>query len=276
METKMTKKNLLLGTSINFTQENLKNFIISFREFNQVDDCVLFIDEVNKEISDEFFKKYNITTYSFTSYKFIDTPIHNARYVNYLDFLSNNTQYDHIFLADTKDVVFQKNIFENLPEEYLYLFQEESAFKVKDDPTYNAFWIYSAYGPEVLQNFLEQNVICSGTILGSYNEIMSLLKAINQEFLKIKQNSKEVFHHTILDQAVVNYLGRTMNNPNLRIKSNGDIIATVGVTLDWKHSTDQVLINGPHLLLNHMEPAAIHQYDRNETLKNTYTARFNY
>lgn len=272
----MSKKNLVLGTSVNFNVHQLKNFIMSFREVNQTDDCIFFIDPVNKELYSEFFKQYNIITYSFNLDKFVDTPVHNTRYIAYRHFLANNDQYQNIFLADTKDVVFQTNVFDNLPDEFLFLFQEDSNFKFKDDVYANSYWLYTAYGNDVLYSFLEENVICSGTILGSYKEIVNLLELVNQEFYKVKQSNPEGFKTTILDQAVVNYLGRRVinSNPNLRIKSNGDVIATVGVTLNNEISKDQVTINGSNLMLNNLYPAIIHQYDRNEVLKNIFDTKF--
>ena len=272
----MSKKNLVLGTSVNFNIHQLKNFIMSFRAVNQVDDCMFFIDPVNKELYSDFFKQYNVITHSFILDKFVDTPVHNTRYIAYRHFLANNDQYQNIFLADTKDVVFQTNIFENLPEEFLYLFQEDSNFKFKNDSYANSYWLYTAYGNEVLHSFLEENVICSGTILGSYKEIVNLLELVNQELYKVKQNNPDGFKTTILDQAVVNFIGRRVlnSNPNVKVKVNGDMIATVGVTLNSDISTDKVLINGSSLICNNMYPAIIHQYDRNEVLKNIYDTKF--
>lgn len=277
------QKNLVIGVSVSFNQYQLKNFILSFREHNKIDDIILFVDSINLPILKEFFIDYNVIFKTYNFYEFVETPVHNTRYIKYLEFLSDCTEYKNIFLSDTKDVIFQANPFENLPDEFLYLFKEDSGTKISDDYYYNSWWIHSAYGPEMLNTIGGNNIICSGTILGSYNEIIKLLVLINEEFTKIKKDKLDVFKNTILDQAIVNYLGYMIlrDNKNVTLKPSGDVVGTLGATLGavpgdagTLPATDSILMNGYSIMINSLIPAIIHQYDRHTGLKSLFDNKY--
>jgi hypothetical protein len=277
------QKNAVVGVSVNFDQHQLKNFILSFRENNKIDDIILFVDAINLLILKECFIDYNVIFKTYNFYEFVETPVHNTRYIKYLEFLSDCTEYKHIFLSDTKDVIFQANPFENLPDEFLYLFKEDSNVKIADDYYYNSWWIYSAYGQDMLNTIGGNNIICSGTILGSYNEIIKLLALVKEEFTKIKKDKLDVFKNTILDQAIINYLGYMIlhDNKNVTFKPNGDVIGTLGATVGAVPKddgsfpvTDSILMNGYSIMINSMIPSIIHQYDRHAGLKSLFDNRY--
>lgn len=277
------KKNALVGVAVNFNKDAVKNFILSFREVNQKDDLILFVDSTNLPIFQEVFADKNIKFAQFKYYEFIDTLIHNARYLEYLEFLLDNPQYNNILFADTKDVVFQSNPFDNLHDEFLYFFKEDSGIKIGDDYYNNSWWIYAAYGNEILYKIGYNNIICSGTILGSYNEMIKFLERFKNELLQIKKRDQHIYQNVILDQAIVNYLGHLglVNEPNIFLKQNGDIIATVGATLnnvddDRVKSLDTISINGytRTVAVNNKIPAVVHQYDRDVVLKNMFDEKY--
>lgn len=289
-------KNVVIGVSVNFNANDLKNFILSFREVNTIDDIVLFVDINNIQQLKESFKDYNVIFKTYHFHEFVDTPVHNSRYVKYLEFLSDHSNYKNVFLSDTKDVIFQHNPFDNLPDNYLYFFKEDSGITIGNDYFFNSWWIYSAYGVEVLTQLGNNNIICSGTILGSYNELLKLLLKVKEEFTRIKTENTNVFKTTILDQAIINYIGyfNAVEDANISIKSNGDIVATLGASLGSKVTlpanfdlnsvpsrfleipppADEILINGYHLMVNRLVPSIIHQYDRSPVLKETFNKKY--
>lgn len=289
-------KNAVIGVSVNFNTNELKNFILSFREVNTIDDIVLFVDINHIQELKESFKTYNVIFKTYHFHEFVDTPVHNSRYIKYLEFLSDHNEYKNIFLSDTKDVIFQHNPFENLPEEYLYFFKEDSGVTISDDYFYNSWWIFASYGGEILNQLGNKNIICSGTILGSYNEILQLLLYVKEEFTKIKKEKPDTFKNTILDQAIINCLGHLniIGNKNIQLKPNGEIVATLGAslgakinipqnfditTVDPKYLTppipaDKILMNGHHFMINNSIPSIIHQYDRSYLLKEAFDKKY--
>lgn len=289
-------KNAVIGVSVNFNTNELKNFILSFREINKTDDIILFVDVNNLQNLKESFKNHNVIFKTYHFHELIDTPVHNSRYIKYLEFLSDHNEYKNIFLSDTKDVIFQQNPFDNLPEEYLYFFKEDSGITIGDDYFYNSWWIFASYGPEILNQIGNRNIICSGTILGSYNEILKLLLYVKSEFLRLKKEKPDTFKNTILDQAIINCLGHLnfIQNNNIQLKSNGEIIATLGASLgakvsvpsnfdvnsvDPKHlnpplPADKIFMNGYNFMINNSIPAVIHQYDRSQLLKEAFNKKY--
>lgn len=271
------QKNAVIGVSINFNEIQLKNLILSFREVNTVDDLILFVDPAQRPVLEQCFAKYNVIFKSFCFYDIAGTLVHNSRYIKFLEFLSDHTEYKNIFLTDTKDVIFQSDPFENLDGEFLYFFQEDAGVRILDDQSHNAGWLVKAYGPEVLDRIGHYNIICSGTMIGSYGKILKLLESIKREFVKIKTERPDSFSNVILDQAVVNYLSRldeSIVNDSV-VKINGDMVATLGIpTSSAFNHTDQVLINGYTIMVNGLVPRLIHQYDRNEILRNLYHERY--
>lgn len=270
-------KNVLLGISVNFDQFELKNLILSFREFNKEDDMILFVDPKQLETLSEAFKNYDVMFKPLCFHDMCDTPIHNTRYVKCYEFLLEHNEYKNVFLCDTKDVVFQGNPFKDLADDFLYTFQEDSGLRIFDDPTYNGPWIHYAFGPEVLEKIGHNIIICSGTILGSRNRILQLLESVKREMMRIKIENPHAFSNMIMDQGIVNYFARTDEKEtyNITVKENGDIVATVGVTLsDSPLKKDTVLMKDTHILVNGREPSVIHQYDRIQYLKVLFDIKY--
>jgi len=272
-------KNVVLGISINFSAMDLKNLILSFREFNKVDDMILFVDPVQLDAMQRVFANYNVQFKPLCFHDIIDTPIHNSRYIKCLEFLIEHNEYKNVFLCDTKDVVFQGNVFNGLEDEFLYLFQEDTGALISDDMEFNGRWIYHAYGPEILQRMNPENIICSGTILGSYNRIVNTLTLLKREMLRIKKEKPELFRDMILDQVIMNYFARideTTKN-DITVKRSGDIVATVGISLIHERlRKDEILMNEKQILVNGCLPHVVHQYDRIPMLKNLFDKQYQF
>lgn len=267
------RKNLLIGAAGGFGVEQLQNFVRSFREFNTFDDIVLI---TNPEISEDlktFFEEYSVTSVAFKNYQFFDTLVHNARYIEYLDFLQLN-EYKNVFLADTRDIVFQADPFKSFPDEFLYLFLEDPNNSIGSCEI-NSYWIEAAYGKEVKDSLSPNTVICSGTILGSYNEIIKFLNKYREELVKVKSNYLSSYSSIILDQAIVNYIGRTYQDSfKITFKNNGDLVATLGVPLCSNKASDQIIFDNGKIAINNYLPAVVHQYDRNEMLAKFYNFKY--
>ena len=271
----MTTKNAVIGTALGYNIENIKNFVLSFREYNTEDDIIILANKESLNIFDDFFKIYNVKSVLFESHKFIDTAPNNSRYIGYLEFVFQHPEYKNILLADLRDVVFQKNPFDNLPDDYLYFFREDSGVTIGMN-NYNSFWIKALYNDQILQQLFHEPIICSGTILGSYNSIKTFLSYLNQELFNIKTRSFELYKNEILDQGITNFIVNCYPTDSLKFdkKNNGDLIGTVGLSSTDDNRKDLLTFNHGMVKVNNQTPAIIHQYDRNQFLSDYYNKKY--
>jgi hypothetical protein len=266
-------KNVVVGMAINYDVDHVKNFVLSFRKFNQTDDVVLFVNTNRSDQFNEFLKNNNIKTATFETYNVADTGMNNARFFKYLEYLSD-VEYNHVLISDVRDLVFQSNPFENLPTEFLYLFEEDRGIRI-GKCIYNAYWMNCAYDNTVLGELFWNPILCAGTILGSHVEIVKFLKIFKQELLDIKNHRYDMYRSVNIDQSILNYIAyKNTQDLKLEIKLNGDIVGTVGLTITRKEATDLITHTNDSVSINGFFPAIVHQYDRHEELVKFYSTKY--
>jgi hypothetical protein len=256
-------KNVVLGTAISYGPRELNNFVKSFREFNKQDDIVLIVDKDNRLF--EFFEKYNVTPLFFESRFFMDTHINNARFIRYLEFLLDNIpRYDRVFLTDTRDVVFQSDPFEGLSFEFMHFFAEDDTATIESDQTYNTPWIRLVFGDDVYQQIKDKKIICAGTTLGSTGNVMKYLNMLVDILRQLKNKNPNAYRINV-DQGIHNFIAHnTYYFTDGAIKDNGDIVATIGLTLN--KNPNKIKLVGDILYMDDKKPSVIHQYDRSPKL----------
>ncbi|MFT5114927.1 MAG: hypothetical protein ACI8P9_004270 [Parasphingorhabdus sp.] len=122
---------------------------------------------------------------------------------------------------------------------------------------FNRTWIRDLYGEEMMNELKDKNILCSGTILGSRERVISLLEFINNE---IKEHGPRLDHHknkTIIDQGVYNFFCH-VNAEIIKIVDNqtGPIL-TAGYKQNFRVTKDGELINGDGDSFS-----IVHQHDR--------------
>lgn len=257
-----------MGVVFNYKVAQLKNFVCSFRRFNQTADVVLFTDQLDNELS-VFFSQYNITPVIINTAQY-PTNCNNYRYREYLTYILQNPQYKNIFTTDVRDVVFQSDPFANLySDNYLYVFEEDASVPVSAEP-WNSSWIRALYGQERLNEIANFTIICSGTILGSRDNMIRLIDLMGHEINRTTYYQP----HIIADQGVLNHICNThwYSIFNMTKKSNGDIVGTLHSTILDKNPSSYLCLdfNRKCVTLDGQIPAVIHQYDRNPVLQNFY------
>ena len=261
-------KNLVMGTSIGYNISQVKNFVLSFRKFNMTDSIIMLVDKQTQDNLREFFNSYYVTSVLFDAAAYA-TPCNNSRYTKYLDILVNNPQYKNVLISDTRDVVFQMNPFTDLPEDYLYCFEEDSNVSLWFEGN-NRTWLIQIYGPERAEQLQNSRVMCSGTIFGSYDRMTKLVEAMVAQISYIHQ---ELSSWQIVDQGVFNNIcySDLAEKLNITHKKNGDIVTTLCMSLSTI-GLDVVQLNlqTNTLTVNGMTPKIIHQYDRNVILTDLY------
>ena len=264
--------NLLLGAAVNYAPEQLKNYILSFRKFNSSDDIVILTDDKSKQSLEEYYSDFNVK-FVVSDFLKYDMPIHNSRIFISLEFLQNNSQYSNVLITDTRDVVFQSDPFQNLLDNFLYVFEEDSHVSIEKEYN-NALWIEAIYGEDSYQEIAKENILCVGTLLASRNRMIELLQLMSDH---INQIEPGVLKHLYVDQAVLNHIVRT-NKIICEVKKNGDIVATVAISVALLEADPYDLvtlrIRDKKLVVQNHIPSVIHQYDRDFTLSQLYDTMY--
>jgi hypothetical protein len=255
-------KNLVVSTALNYGVEQIKNFILSFRKYNQEDDIILIYKSEDLSRIESFLKQHNVQT---TDFPYANAPIHvvASRFFRYHDIVAHLTDYKHILLADIRDVVFQANPFENLPDEdYIYAFMEDAGVKINVEP-HHIGMIDRMYGAGSIGVFTDKNIICSGTILGTVNVLTEWLKVFNNRLIELQKVNPSVCYEMLLDQVIANYVFYFDEiGKKATLKSNGDIVATIGHCITHPNHVDKLELKDGIFYLNDKVPAIVHQYDR--------------
>lgn len=158
------------------------------------------------------------------------------RYKAYLDFLLelNDDVTGLIFLTDSKDVLFQKNIFnydfkliqkhKEDPIKDLYFFEEDGFIS---ECEINIAWLKNLFHDlgynkkEIdgeLKRFFYKKTVCAGTTLGSYKGILTYLRVLNNNINNINIAKTQTVYGP--DQALHNIICHTDLLDNFIIENN--------------------------------------------------------
>ncbi|CAN5773738.1 hypothetical protein BH11VER1_BH11VER1_10800 [soil metagenome] len=169
-------------------------------------------------------------------------------------------KYDKILLADSRDVIFQRDPFQDFTHGLLS--GVESGL-IRDEPA-NSYWLNHLYGEntELVKSIMPQKVLCSGVTLGDAAAIKSYLDHMCRELI-IKLPL--IVHQSGMDQGVHNTLIRTNQIKDISLTPNGgDQIATLCTTHLEEFSFSQT---GGLLASNERLVSIVHQYDRHPGLE---------
>ena len=268
------KKNAVLGVSLGLSLDSVNPFINSFLEHNSRDDLILFVDQPTsdklKNLSNPRVQVVVFNPSEHTS----ETRVNNSRFLAYPEFLNKNREkYHNIFLTDVRDVIFQGNIFENLPSNFLYFFTEDSGILINQEKN-NSKWIIEDYGQEILEKIGNNNIVCSGTVLGDIDSIIDFLQVLLKEFKHIEESNPEIYKVGYLDQGVFNYIAYDLTKPNFKNQPNGSIIGTLCLSSLSKYAKDKIDIQNDKVTINGIIPAVVHQYDRNKRVFDFLTKKY--
>ena len=258
-----------MGVAKDYCFNDIKPFVLSLRESGYKGHLVLFVTEIDTSISDVA-DKYGIELIIYQEiYPYIDnksenaipttfdTELHLVAYrfvIYYLYLLENCGRFANIFLADLRDIVFQKDPFDTaLSNNQLYCFLESQELSLKHDTTHNAQWVVDTLGKEALNEIGDKHISCAGTTLGTYDSILDYLKQMVGYLL----TTPSAFG---CDQAIHNYMIHADKLKTLTLIKNGEgSVLTIGRI---PHGTIKIDQSGNLLNSNNSIPNTLHQYDR--------------
>ena len=183
--------NLILGAALGYSWDDLKIFIKSLRKFENCRVILIFEDTLNQRLKNEF-RNYKIEYFIHKQKKKEDIPgltnsksdVGQRRYEMYEQVLKKiKNKPKTILLTDTRDVVFQKNLFKNKFKKTLNFFLENEI--ILNDPR-NSRWLERTVGKKEYNKIKVPLVVrLAGTNFKEGKEILdkSGLKLISAENL---------------------------------------------------------------------------------------------
>jgi hypothetical protein len=249
-------KSLILTAGIGYSYRDLERFMKSY--FKQcADSCdLIVITDCNIE-KRATFKDHGVEIFPYSSAQVIPTVINNSRYFAYMDvLLCVEGQYENVFLCDSRDLIFQGNIFDAIHDEGLHFFLED---KTIQQEYWNSMWIERFYGVKALREIQSKPIVCSGTTYGSFRSIVRYVSLMVNEMPRQKFVNFGQFAYSAYDQGIHNYLiHNNMIDLEVHMHNNHKIVSTLGFT-DKKHI--KLLENGM-FEVQETVPVVLHQYDR--------------
>jgi hypothetical protein len=260
-----TGKNLILGIGRNYSIADLRPFVRSARKFH---DCrILMVVNDEAELG-KALEAEGVDYYLDKGLSGLGRPHMNfARIADYVAVLQGLTgQIERVFLADTRDVVFQGDVFQALPDAPLILFEEAQDFALEFSG-WNGNAIRRTFGEPLFQQIKDHGVICSGTVLGRHSEIIMYC----WEKLLLGQMVGRRHHmRPGVDQATTNVVARLGLAPASTVVPYDGAVATLsGSNANFLSIKDEKLVTATGGY-----PAAIHQYDRNPSIRDFVYATY--
>jgi hypothetical protein len=212
--------------------------------------CYIFCQERDLPILEKLRKEYpNVVAVPCDLSRF-NTHMQSSRFKYMTEFLQEDLDYDYLFICDSRDVLFQKNIEEFPLKGDLYAFEEE---QIIGNCRFNSTWIRDVervLGRQIPIQY--KTIICSGTLLVSKQKALHFLDSFSSLLL-----NPVCSRNCGVDQGVYNYFCH--ENPldlDITFSSNTDNLVN---TIGYGHK--EVL--GSKIVNAQQEVSyVVHQYDR--------------
>ena len=249
------KKNLVMGTASGFDWDTLEPFVTSFVRHVKNAELVLFLRDISDFTLDRLKRcgkgVLKIEPFEYRAIKNIGID----RFKNFKRYIdAHGDNYEQIFITDTRDVIFQSDVFECFKGYSNFLGYSSEADDIRGSKTGNRTnyrWIMDIVGKEEADKLLDKKIICAGSaLIGTPREV--------QIFLEILLSNDFASEKHAFDQVMFNYLFHNNLVPieNL-IESDVESGAIFTIAL-----ADNFYVRGDKILRNGGIPAVVHQYDR--------------
>ena len=259
------KKNLIIGSIINYSWNKIKLFFISLYKA-QIKNCdfVLFVGGISNETIRKI-EKCGVITYKIPKEVLrLRTTITNFRWKLYKDFLKENKdKYNMIFTADVRDTIFQKDVFQffDYNKSFLGVFLEDGLMTSKA----NRIWVSQFCEKEEFNKIANETVICCGTLIGTADKFYEF----SYDLWYTVKNKKRV-----VDQGGANYLIylKKLFNDSIIKNDNHGYVLTIGMS-----NIKNIILDKNYNILNYNGEiaAVVHQYDRKHSIVSKLKTKFN-
>ena len=197
-------------------------------------------------------------------------PEHQARYPLYMRYLREREgEFRRIMISDIRDVVIQRDPFGFDTSAGVSVVTESPRKTIGECP-WNAKWIKSMFGREVLDELSSFRIVCSGVTFASYDGIMEYLQRMT-EYLTSPLLARNVGRFG-LNQAVHNYLIWKKKLEDVQVFEHG---AGPVLHMSWidrnavKQDSEGNVLNDDGAIVN-----VAHQYDRHPKVAENVQTRY--
>ena len=239
---------LTLCTGYNYTI--FQRFVGSLYDTGFSGSCYIFCNERDISNIEKLKQEYPNVIAILCDFSRFQTHMQSSRFKYMAEFLEKDLDYDYLFICDSRDVLFQKNIEEISLKGDLYAFEEEQIIK---NCRFNSHWIKDV--ERVIRKSLNidnKTIICSGTFFISKQKSKYFLETFSSFLL-----NPLCSRNCGVDQGVYNYFCR--ENPlglDITFSSNIDnLVNTIGY--GHKEVLDTKIVN-----VKQQVSYVVHQYDR--------------
>lgn len=257
--------NLILGIGRNYSISDLRPFVRSARKFH---DCRILLVVNNDPALGKELEAEGVDCLLEDASSSLGRPHMNfARVTDYVAVLQAlSGQVERVFLADTRDVVFQADIFKALPDLPMIFFEEGKGFSL-ETAGWNGNAIRRTFGLPLYDQIKHHEVICSGTVLGRHGVTLMYC----WEKLLLGQMVRRRHHmRSGVDQATTNAIARAGLVPGAVVMPYDAAVATLS-----GHNTNFLSVKDGQLVTEMGAiPAAVHQYDRNVAVRDFVYAAY--
>ena len=164
-------KILILGAAKGYSWDILEPFVTSCKMNCPDAEIVLFVDEISGFSRDKLTRS-GVRLEKFPNLKGIPN---NTRWKIISDFLDRHgDDYETIFVTDTRDVIFQGNLFAAFDDCKNWLGFTTELDDIRGTRTGNRInynWLVGCFGKTDADKLADQKIICNGTIIGSAREM---------------------------------------------------------------------------------------------------------
>ncbi len=187
-------------------------------------------------------------------------PVINGRGRAYRDYLLNHQhEYNRVILTDSRDVMFQRNVFQNkhFPPTGHIGFTLESGMRPVGLEHYNKVWIVACYDEETRKRMENVTISCAGFVMGG--DVQSTIQYVDTMLFEFDNEASKCLNHDAADQGVHNYVAYMRDTPFRKVFIDNELSPCYTLGGDFV-----VGINGLNQVLNQKEEvvSAVHQYDR--------------
>ena len=253
-------KNLVMSSAGGFDWLILEPFITSFAKHVKNTDLVLFLDDIS-DFTLERLKNCGKESLKIEPFIYTDmNSIGIERYENFKRYVdAYGDEYAQIFITDTRDVIFQGDVFDDFRSYSNFLCYSTEADDIrgsKRGSRLNYMWLRECFGKEEADKLLDKRIVCAGSaLIGTPREVKIFL----EKLLALRDPTKK----TAFDQASFNYL---IHNNLVPIENlfESDVVSgaiyTNALIDDNKIRGDKILRGDGGV------PSVVHQYDRHDNL----------
>lgn len=159
------KKNLIIGTITNYNWKKVSLFFKSYEKagFGNCD-CVMFVGKMSQDTIDKI-KSCGVIVYEIPN-EFKNMDIIKCRWKIYENFLNDNKgKYNLVLSADSRDVIFQSDIFKLYQNGKSFLGVPLEDLSLSEEM--NKKWLISAYGEKLYKTIENERIICLSIVWGT-------------------------------------------------------------------------------------------------------------